>query len=94
MAEKTEKIELFPAADEYFKSVPELEYPQALVNEHPRIANAIFELRDDHDKLKSYFDSLLNDSRGGRRGFSFPVMKDIQNLRELLLPAEPGLFWV
>jgi len=89
-----DKIELSPAADDYFRTLSGLEYPQALVNEYPRIANTIVELRDDHAKLKSYFDSLLNDSRGGRKGFPFAVMKDIQNLRDQLLPAEPGLFWV
>lgn len=89
-----EKVELTQEADDFFRTLPGDQYPQALVDQYPRIANMIVELREDRAKLKSYFDSLLNDSRGGRHGFPFKVMLDIQNLRDVLLPSEPGMFWV
>jgi hypothetical protein len=89
-----EKVELTQASDDFFRTLPGDIYPQALVDQYPRIANMIVELREDRAKLKIYFDSLLNDSRGGRHGFPFSVMLDIQNLRDRLLPADPGDIWV
>lgn len=86
-----DEVQLSPEADDFFRSLPGDEYPQALVDAFPRIANQIVELREDRTHLKQYFDGLLSDTRGGRQGFSFKVLVDIQNLRELLLGSEGGL---
>lgn len=81
----SEKVELTPDADSFFRTLPGKDYPQALVDNFPRIANTIVELREDQVKLTQYLDSLLNDTRGGRQGFPFNVLMEIQNLRDVLL---------
>lgn len=91
----SDDVELSPEADDFFRKLPGNEYPQALVDQYPRIANTIVELRYDRAKLESYFQSLLNDSRGGRQGFPFSVLMNLQNLRDFLLGSESGTtFWV
>ncbi|PKO62380.1 MAG: hypothetical protein CVU24_04440 [Betaproteobacteria bacterium HGW-Betaproteobacteria-18] len=77
--------ELKAAADAYFRSLPGLKYPQALMDAFPRIANTIFDVKDDQPRLRGYFDSLIKDARGGRRGFPFDVLMDIQELREVMV---------
>jgi hypothetical protein len=79
------EVELSADADSYFRTLPGTDYPQALANGFPRIANTIVELREDRTKLTQYFDSLLNDTRGGRQGFPFSVLMELQNLRDLML---------
>jgi hypothetical protein len=88
----TEPVQLSAAADDFFRTLDGSIYPQALVDAHPRIANTIVEMRDDREKLKNYFDTLLNDTRGGRQGFSFSVLMNIQDLRDAMLGPEsnPG----
>lgn len=80
-----EKPELDTAAADYFNGLPNLEFPQALVAQYPRIANTLFTLKGDQRKLRDYFDSLTNDTRSGRRGFPFDVLMNIQDLREVML---------
>lgn len=91
-----EDVELSAEADDFFRTLPGNEYPQALVDQYPRIANTIVELRYDHGKLAPYFQSLLNDTRGGRVGFPFAVLKDLQGLKDLMLGDANvgGTFWV
>ena len=87
--------ELSQEADDFYRTLPGDEYPQALVDQYPRIANTIVELRYDRAKLENYFQSLLNDSRGGRQGFPFSVLMNLQSLRDLMLGSESGTtFWV
>ena len=85
-----DEVHLSAAADDFFRTLSGTDYPQALVDGYPRIANTIVELRDDREKLKSYFDTLLSDTRGGRQGFSFKVLMDIQNLHDLLVGPQTG----
>ena len=96
MPEQPEHMELSPEADDFFRTLPGNEYPQALVDQYPRIANTIVELRYDHVKLAGYFQSLLNDTRGGRVGFPFAVLRDLQNMKDLMLGDANvgGTFWV
>lgn len=90
-----EEVELSQEADDFFRTLPGDEYPQALVDQYPRIANSIVELRYDRAKLEAYFQSLLNDSRGGRQGFPFSVLMNLQTLRDSMLGTESGsTFWV
>jgi hypothetical protein len=66
-----------------------------LVDQYPRIANTIVELRYERAKLENYFQSLLNDARGGRQGFPFSVLMNLQTLRDVMLGSESGTtFWV
>jgi hypothetical protein len=53
----------------------------ALRGEYPRILNHIAALWDEPRELERYFDSLMMDSRGGRRGFPFRVIAEIAELR-------------
>ena len=81
----SEKVELTTDADSFFRTLPGKDYPQVLVESYPRIANTIVELRENRVKLTQYLDALLNDTRGGRQGFPFSVLMEIQNLRDVLL---------
>jgi hypothetical protein len=91
----SEEVALSAEADDFFRTLPGDEYPQALVDQYPRIANTIVELRYDRAKLEAYFQSLLNDSRGGRQGFPFSVLMNLQTLRDSMLGTESGsTFWV
>jgi hypothetical protein len=80
-----ENVTLSTEADSFYRTLPGKDYPQALVDTYPRIANTIVELREERAKLTEYFDSLLNDTRGGRQGFPFNVLMELQNLRDLML---------
>jgi hypothetical protein len=91
----SDNVELTAEADDFFRTLPGDVYPQALVDQFPRIANTIVELRYDREKLGEYFQSLLNDSRGGRQGFPFAVLMNLQNLHDAMLGTETGsTFWV
>ena len=91
----SDNVELSVEADDFFRTLPGDSYPQALVDHVPRIANSIVELRYDRSKLEEYFQSLLNDIRGGRQGFPFSVLMNLQNLRDVMLGTESGsTFWV
>lgn len=76
-------------AVEFLSTLEGSDYPKALVENYPRIINAIVELRDDRAKLKSYMDTLLNDVRGGRKGFPLSILMNIQDLRDRLVGPEP-----
>ncbi len=78
-------IQLNAAAEHYFRSLTGLTYPQALAGQYPRIAQNIFDLKDDETQLRTCFSSLIEDARGDRHGFPFDVLMDIQALREFML---------
>ena len=84
-SEAADKVQLDAAADKYFRSLQGLKYPQALVDQFARIANKLVSLKNDKRQLRAYFDSLTNDTRGGRQGFPFSVLMEIQDLREAML---------
>ena len=86
MADET----LDPATERYLRAVPGLTYPQALVEKFPRIANKIVSLKNDKRQLRAYFESLTNDTRGGRQGFPFSVLMNIQDLREAMVGDNTG----
>ncbi len=78
-------VQLTAAAEEYFRTLGGLNYPQALAGQYPRIAQTIFNHKDDETQLRAFFASLIEDARGDRHGFPFDVLMDIQALRELML---------
>ena len=80
-----EKNELDKVAEDYFRALPGLKYPQALVDAYPRIANKLHEIKDSKAALRDYFESLTNDTRGKRAGFSFGVLMNLQDVRECML---------
>ncbi|MEY5101089.1 MAG: hypothetical protein RJA36_3808 [Pseudomonadota bacterium] len=87
---ETASESLSPATETYLRSVPKLKYPSALVTAYPRIANQIVALSSDVEALKTYFDSLTSDLRGGRHGFPFDVLMDIHALRDAIVGDQTG----
>lgn len=84
-------------AVEFLSTLQGADYPTALVAAFPRIVNTIVLGRRDKVGLREYFDSLLRDTRGGRKGFPLGVLMDIQALRDLLIghdPNDKAVHWV
>ena len=82
---------LTPEAEEYFKTLQGADYPANLISSLPRIANQIAAVRHSRGALARYFESLLVDHRGDRRGFEFAVLVEIQHLYDLLVGIPSGL---
>lgn len=78
------------ATEQYLRSTPGLKYPQTLINAFPRIANHVVRLKDDPNGLRTYFDTLINDLRGNRKGFPFEVLMDVDDLRIFMLTKHSG----
>jgi len=78
-------VQLTAAAEDYFRTLAGLKFPQALADKYPRIAQTIFALKDDTTQLRACFSALIEDARGDRQGFPFDVLMDIQALREIML---------
>lgn len=72
-------------AVEFLSTLQGSDYPTALVAAFPRIVNTIVLGMRDKVGLRDYFDSLLRDTRGGRKGFPLGVLMDIQALRDRLI---------
>ena len=84
------KEPLASTTDAYFRSLEGLKYPQALVDQFPRIANKLAELKDNKPQLVDYFNSLTNSQRDKRNGFPFSVLMNIQDLREVMVGDANG----
>jgi hypothetical protein len=85
-----EQPQLEKAAEDYFRALPGLKYPQALADTYPRIVNKLFELKDNKASLRDYFESLTNDTRGKRAGFPFSVLMNLQDVREIMVGDANG----
>lgn len=81
---------LNPQAETFFRALPPEAYPRATIESYPRIANRIVELHDNKEALTQYFESLISDDRGGRQGFSFAVLSEIQSLFDRLVGIPGG----
>ena len=88
MAESTAKLDA--AAEIFYRKLPETDYPKALIEGYPRIANHIVSLGNNKAALGPYFESLLSDFRVGRQGFPFPVLSNIQNLYDIMVGIPYG----
>jgi hypothetical protein len=81
----------------WLRQLPVRRRPVRLCEIHPRVANRIAFAWVDPKTSEQLLDDLLNDRRGGRRGFSAPLVRELQRLREfnaqqrVELSAEP--FW-
>lgn len=47
-------------------------------------------LRGNKEALRVYFEGLLTDDRGGRQGFPFPVIVNIQSLYDTMVGISDG----
>lgn len=67
---------------EWLKKLPHAARPQAVANRYPRICNHLALIWSDDHLVERYFDSLLIDNRGGRRGFPPDVGAELIRLHE------------
>lgn len=84
--EKVRKVRpadyLLPASLNWFKSLPPDVKPMALVEKYARIANLIARHWRDYAACCAYFDELLHDRRGNRKGFPPEVYRELRQLRD------------
>lgn len=81
---------LTPEAEAHYKTLAAEDYPAALIEAYPRIANQIVALRNNEQELSRYFESLLQDERGNRQGFAFRILVEIQNLFDIMVGIPGG----
>ena len=82
---------LTPETEAFYRTLRSADYPRRLIEKFPRIANQIAALNSNKPLLTKYFESLLVDERGGRRGFDFAILVEIQNLFDTLVGIPSGL---
>jgi hypothetical protein len=88
--QRAEDQELTSVAVAWLKSLPRRHQPAELVRQYPRIVNKFALMWPDPALTEAYFDSLLVDRRGGRRGFPRPVLSDILQLNEYFIQQQSG----
>ena len=74
---------LLPISEKWFDTLPTDAFPAALAAQYPRIINCIAVQWNDVRWCLAYFEELLVDRRGGRRGFPADVLRDLQSLHAL-----------
>lgn len=84
---------LLPATQRWLDALPPDHRPLALVAEFPRIVNLVALNWGNPRDCSAFIASLLHDQRGGRRGFSAPVARDILNLRIYYARLHPIVDW-
>lgn len=67
----------------WLHTVPSGVHPKRLCRLHPRIANRIAATWSDQNETERLFEELLQDKRGGRRGFPPIVLNELRRLRDL-----------
>jgi len=68
-------------AQRWLALLPEYARPRELCSTYPRIANRFTMIWANRAAMKSYFDDLLIDKRGGRIGFSPEIKAELVRLR-------------
>src|SRR6266567_8178644 len=75
-------------------ALPRTLRPQVLCSRFPRIANGLASGWRDRDATMRYFDELLTDTRGDRRGFAANVLQELHALKAFYesshAPSEEG----
>jgi hypothetical protein len=66
----------------WLRKLPPRRRPMRLCEVYPRVANRIAWCWGDPALAAQVLEDLLTDSRGGRRGFPAPVVRELQRLRE------------
>lgn len=95
--ERETDLVLTGTARRWLRQLPVRRRPVRLCELHPRVANRIALAWADARTAAQMLDELLNDRRGGRRGFARAVVRELQRLREfnaqqrVEVGAEP--FW-
>jgi hypothetical protein len=81
---------LLATTERWCASLPPDVQPRALRATFPRIANCLAAWWHDRDTTRRYFDDLLTDKRGGRRGFPTDVLEELHRLRMFHEALNPG----
>jgi len=81
--------EPLPATFRWVASLPPEVRPLTLLRQFPRIANGLARAEHDEDGSAGYLEALLNDRRGGRRGFPLAVYTELLTLREFFAGHYP-----
>lgn len=69
---------------DWLMRLPTRARPQEVCASFPRVANLLAEVWPDPQAAAAELDNLIDDRRGGRRGFSAAVRGEFQLLRDLL----------
>jgi hypothetical protein len=72
---------LQPETSAWLSKLPESARPSLLSTDFARIANALHEQWSRPRACLNYFDDLLIDKRGGRRGFPASIMMELSTLK-------------
>jgi hypothetical protein len=72
---------LRPDTETWLALLPENERPTELCAAYPRIVNRFAMIWTNRPAVRSYFDDLLIDKRGGRIGFTPPIKDELTRLR-------------
>lgn len=72
---------LLPISERWVEHLPNDIVPVALATQFPRIVNLVAMQWEDRRACPAYFEELLMDRRGGRRGFPAEVRRDLSRLR-------------
>lgn len=83
--------EPLPSTVRWAAMLPSEVRPLALLRRYPRIANLLARQWKDSLECQRYFDDLLIDRRGGRRGFPIEVLADLLALNNFHLGRYPSL---
>jgi hypothetical protein len=75
-------LRLSEQAASWLAALPESVRPIKLATAYPRIANRLCQCWRRPVEADRYFEDLLTDSRGGRRGFSFEVAQELAVLSD------------
>ena len=82
---------LLPLGKTWLDALPSDVFPAALATQYARIVNLIASEWNRAGTHPAFFDELLIDRRGGRRGFPAPVKRDLEKLRDYWYTASRPL---
>ena len=82
---------LLPISESLLDQLPPEVFPGALAAQYARIVNLIASEWNRAGTHPAFFDELLIDRRGGRRGFPAPVKRDLEKLRDYWYTASRPL---
>lgn len=77
-----EGVQLEAAAAQWLSGLPQRLQPRETAARFPHIVNRLAKLWSSPPSCRLYFDDLLMDHRGGRRGFPLKVASEIVGLKD------------
>ena len=92
-----EDLELSAAAEALLASIDESARPKELALAFPRIVNRMAGLWKTQPQMNHYFEELLTDTRGNRKGFSLDILMELTALKDYyqskVFPPARGDVW-